>query len=210
MNAIQYEKDIVFLVADKNIKFSINGILLRHDSLEIPQLKTDIFIHPGNDSGCLHGSHDFLRTLINRYAYSMVVFDREGCGQEDNSRQAIETQVEDLLSRNGWNGRNSVIVIDPELENWVWSDSPHVEDKLGWRGKEPDLRTWLIERGLLLNRNSKPTKPKEAMQLALKEARMPRSSSIYQQLAERVGFRRCNDSAFIKLKTTIREWFPLA
>jgi hypothetical protein len=114
-----------------------------------------------------------------------------------------------ILSQNGWGQRTSAIVIDPELEIWVWSDSPHVDEVLGWSGRQPDLRTWLTQRGSITDRNGKPNLPKEATEAALKEVRKPRSSSIYQQLAEKVSLGRCVDPAFIKLKNTLQSWFPL-
>jgi hypothetical protein len=56
---------------------------------------------------------------------------------------------------------------------------------------------------------AKPARPKEAVQLALKTVRTPRSSSIYLELARSVSTDRCTDPAFLKLKRCLREWFPL-
>jgi hypothetical protein len=212
MTGEQYEKDIVFLVADTQTKFALIGLISRHQSIQIKSIPTDkfdIYTHPEQDSGCLLHSHTFLRQFINQYAYSIVIFDRDGCGREHLPRQSLEQDVENLLSINGWGKRTSVIVIDPELEIWVWSDSPHVDELLGWGGRQPDLRTWLTHRGSLIDGEYKPNLPKEAMEAALKEARKPRSSSIYQQLAQRVSLARCIDPAFIKLRTTLQNWFPL-
>lgn len=94
-------------------------------------------------------SPNFLRPFINYYAFSLVIFDREGCGQENSSRQQLENRLETLLEQNGWAKRSSVIVIDPELDNWVWSDSPHVDILLGWRRRQPNLRSWLMQKGFL-------------------------------------------------------------
>jgi hypothetical protein len=204
----QYQKDIIFLVADKNAKFAVQGLLSRHQSLQIRLPKNDIYIHPEKDSGCLLRSHDLLRPFINQYAFSLVIFDREGCGQENSSRQQLENHLETLLGHNGWGNRTSVIVIDPELDNWVWSDSPHVDTLLGWSGRQPNLRTWLMENGFLTAPNTKPSRPKEAMEAALRKVYTARSSSIYQLLAERVSLSRCVDPAFTKLKATLRNWFP--
>jgi hypothetical protein len=45
------------------------------------------------------------------------------------------------------------------------------------------------------------------MEAALRHLRRPRSSSIYAQLAERVGLERCMDPAFIRLKEVLQSWF---
>jgi len=120
----------------------------------------------------------------------------------------VADKNEERLGQVGWQGRSAAIVIDPELEAWVWSDSPHVESALGWGGRRPDLKTWLREEGHLLEGESKPGRPKEVVEKALWTARKPRSSSIYQRLAERVSFQRCEDAAFRKLLRLLREWFP--
>ena len=104
-------------------------------------------------------------------------------------------------------GRASVIVIDPELEVWVWSQSPEVDRALGWSQCQPDLRTWLQSQDLLQERGQKPPDPKSAMQQALRRVRKPHSAAIFAQLAEHVGIQRCRDSAFLKLRNTLRRWF---
>jgi hypothetical protein len=137
-----------------------------------------------------------------------VIFDREGCGNERESREKLEVEVEDRLRQNGWNDRARAVVIDPELESWVWSDSPEVEAALGWRGRSPELRSWLIGSGFLHEGATKPERPKEAVEAALRVVRKPRSSAIYQELAGSVSLRRCSDAAFAKLRLTLQEWFP--
>jgi hypothetical protein len=137
------------------------------------------------------------------------MFDREGCGKDEKKSQKLEQLVASALSRSGWADRAAVIVIDPELENWVFSDSPEVDAAMGWKGNNPPLRKWLEEQNYLAAGAIKPARPKEAMEAALRHVRMPRSSSIYGDLARQVGFGRCTDSAFQKLKATLRTWFPI-
>lgn len=98
-------------------------------------------------------------------------------------------------------------MIDPELETWVWSESPHVDAALGWSGRSPDLRSWLTERGWLDSGNPKPRRPKEAVEKALWAIRKARSSAIYAQLARKVTVSGCVDPAFSKLKATLQTWF---
>ena len=99
-------------------------------------------------------------------------------------------------------------MIAPELENWVWSDSPKVDLALGWEGKTLPLRDWLREKGLLHAGAVKPSEPKRAVELALRTVYKPRSSAIYFELAQEVSTDRCTDPAFAKLRRCLREWFP--
>ena len=99
-------------------------------------------------------------------------------------------------------------MLDPELEAWVWSNSPHVDDVAGWQNRRLPLRRWLISQGYLQEGATKPEQPKEALEAALRTVRKPRSASLYRQLAERVSLRRCNDPSFLELKTVLTAWFP--
>jgi hypothetical protein len=133
--------------------------------------------------------------------------DREGCGRDDRSREALESEIEANLARSGWDDRAAAVVIDPELEVWVWSDSPEVATILGWTGRQPTLPQWLDQQGHGTPGQGKPQKPKKAVDDALRLSGKRRSSSIFRQLAERVSVHRCTDPAFLKLKTLLRTWF---
>jgi hypothetical protein len=134
--------------------------------------------------------------------------DREGSGQEAKSREQLEEDLETGLSASGWENRAAAIVLDPELEVWIWTDSPHVDHELGWSGQKKRLRSWLRVRSLWRQDALKPDRPKEAMEATLKHVRKPRSSAIYQSLAEKVGLTKCVDPAFLKLRSVLLEWFP--
>jgi hypothetical protein len=94
------------------------------------------------------------------------------------------------------------------LEIWVWSDSPEVPRVLGWPSAPPDLSTWLISKGFIHAAGTKPQRPKEAVEAAIRRARKPRSSALYFELASRVSVRRCTDPAFAKLQMVLKNWFP--
>jgi len=200
-------KNIIFLVADTNIKFALKGILSRPESLSIRAITYDIEVYPHHDAGCLKRSHLFLQIFRNQYEYACVIFDREGCGREEYSRETLEQEVENRLSDSGWKNRCACIVPDPELEIWVWSDSPRIDEVFGWKNKKPDLRSWMLENKFLKQGQIKPDRPKEAVEKALRIAQKPRSSSLYFELAQKVSFNRCGDSAFSKFGNTLKQWF---
>ncbi|MCL6612769.1 MAG: hypothetical protein K6T66_14630 [Peptococcaceae bacterium] len=207
MMHIKVQKDLVVLVADKNMEYAIKGLLLRFQKLGIRQLTYDCFVHPEHDPGCLLRGHEFLRPFVKSYAHAIVMLDHEGSGQEQMNRADLEMMMEKSLQESGWGNRAAAIIIEPELDVWVWSGSPKMDVILGWAERDPDIRTWLIEKGFTGAINEKPKRPKEALLHALKLVKKARSSSLYFQLASAVSFDRCNDQAFIKLREVLRKWF---
>jgi hypothetical protein len=201
-------KDLVVLVADKNMEFTAKGILASYQKLGTRPITSDIYVHPGHDPGCYGKSGDFLRLFISSHKHAIVIFDHDGCGHEQLSRIELEQNLGNHLENSGWAERAVAIAIDPELESWVWSDSPQVDRILGWEGILPNLREWLIEQGFLVENETKPDQPKEALEAALRKVKKPRSSAIYLELAQKVSFERCVDESFLKLKDTLRQWFP--
>ena len=208
MNSSRVVKDLVVLVADKNMEYAVRGLLERHASLGTRAVKYDIFVHPQHDPGCLRESHAFLQGLSRNFDRALVILDREGCGRESASRIALEAEIEDRLSQSGWGDRAAAVVLDPELEIWVWSDSAHVDKALGWGTQERDLKSALRKKGLLSEGAPKPNEPKAAMEFALQTAGLRRSSSIYRQIAQNVGVNRCVDPSFQKFRTILQAWFP--
>lgn len=201
-------KDLVFLVADKDMEEGIRGLLTRPMALGISQhVDFDIYVHPDHDSGCYIGADDFLRFAIKSYAHAIVMFDREGCGSQ-HQPQKIGLEVEARLTINGWSGRCAAIVLEPELETWVWSNSPNVDEVLGWKNKQPPLREWLRLQRFMKEPEYKPKRPKEAMQEALKQVHKARSPYIFRRLAEQVSLQGHDEPAFVKLRNTLRQWFP--
>lgn len=201
-------KDLIVLVPDLDIENVLRGLFSRVSLVcGLREFSFEILRHINRDPGCYNESADFLRPFTSQYAFAMVVFDREGCGQENKERSLLESEVEDSLLANGWNNQKAaVVVIDPEIENWMWLKSPHVATALGWNNVS-GLFDWLVSKGLLEPPKIKPRRPKEAMEAALRAARKPRSSSIYKLIAENASWKKCTDPAFLKMMNVLANWF---
>lgn len=208
MNQAPAQQDLVIVVADKDMEYTVRGLLSRQEALRIRGVSAEVYAHPEHDPGCYLRAHTFLRSLVNTHVKAIVLFDRVGCGAETRTRLELEAEVEERLEGAGWKGRCGVVVLDPELEIWVWSDSPHVGRVLGWRERNPPLPQWLEAQQFWDEGAPKPHAPKEAMQAVLRMTQLPRSASRYRQLAEAVSLDRCCDPAFLKLKGLLQEWFP--
>jgi len=200
-------KDLIVLVADKNMEAVVTGLLGRPQSLGMRPITFDVFVHPRRDPGCLTGADDFLRPFCGAYRYALVLFDHEGCGRESVPAEALADEVKTRLESVGWTDRAEVVVLAPELEVWAWTDSPHVAHALGWAGQMPSLRAWLVEHGYWQPDEAKPRRPKAAFEAVLRQVRKPRSSAIYGDLARSVSLKGHTEPAFLRLTQALQKWF---
>ena len=207
MDAIPIQRDLLVLVADADTEAALKGIISRPKSLGIRPIQADVKRHLERDCGCRASGVEYLNSFRNQYRHALLIFDLKGCGAENQTRDQLESELEHKLNISGWGGRAAVIVINPELENWIWSDSPHVGKTLGWEKTGASIKEWLSQKNLWPDGCHKPPDPKEAFMKVLREAKKPRSSSLYQTLAEKVSFTRCSDEAFRKFINTMKKWF---
>ena len=201
-------KDLIVLAADKDMKYALEGVFSRPEALGIRSIKQDIMVHPEHDPGCALRGVQFLSEFAHQYKYGLLMFDFKGSGKEASSVEKIQDDLNRQLARPPWSCRARAVVLSPELEVWMWSDSPELDEAIGCRGRQPSLRIWLKEQGWLEEGEFKPDRPKEAFEAALRKVRRPRSASIYRQVADKVSLRGCRDESFLKFKMLLQEWFP--
>lgn len=204
----QPSRDLIVVVPDADMEFAVRAMLSRPEALRIRSIAFDVRRHAERDAGCRSDCHNYLRLWLHEYRYAMVLFDHEGSGKETTGRTQLESEVEGVLRINGWQDRAAVIVIYPELEAWVWSDSPVVDEALGWTGRTPDLRAWVQSDTVFWHAGQiKPERPKEAVDAALRKVGKQHSASVFEDLAARVSMDRCVDPAFGKFKSALQGWF---
>ena len=200
--------DLLCLVADKNMEAAVNGLLSKPKRLGIGNIEHRSLIHPEHDPGCFLRGPELLRNLRSEAARALVLLDRTWDGAPSGSGTELEEDLERRLSLAGLEGWARAVVIEPELEAWVFSGSSHVAEELGWSGRRPGLRKALESQLLWPTSQLKPPDPKVAMEWALRQAQKPRSSSIYGALAGAVGTKKCTDRAFVRFRGLLQDWFP--
>ena len=208
--AEQKRKDLIVLVADNQQKRTVATLLTRRQpSLGIRQMTidvdSDIFPHPEHDPGVFHKAGDFLSAFARQYQHALVLIDAEW-REDPLSAGAIEAKIQNDLNRKGWEGRSAVVVINPELETWVWSQSDEVPKLFGtnWETiKDLGHRKNYWKKGEI-----KPSRPKELLDVVLRHTRKRRSAALYQQLAQKVSLRRCQDGSFSRFREILQAWFP--
>ena len=203
--------DLVLLFADSEMEQLVTVLVRdRLRALGVRPITFTPIRHPEHDPGCVHCPDRLLAPFVGSHRHAVVMFDREGCGQEESTRDELERTVEAMLSRNGWGDRARAIVIDPELEKWIWSRSPHVAKALGWDGGTKSLHEWLLAGKWIEDpEQQKPTRPKEAVQAVRKKVKGRLSGAVYAEIAAKASVNRCEDPAFHKFRDTLRLWFPI-
>lgn len=207
-------RDCVFLLADSNMKGSFEGFFSRdsfHLSLACGSFDfdstQDIIVAAGdNDPGLYTRGHELLRTYQKTHRHAIVVIDAEWDGSPGAS--SIRDNMINNIRKTGWLEESfRVIVIDPELEVWIWQQNEHVAEGLGYSSFE-DLMSDTTVRTAWPQGQPKPVNPKETLEAALKKKRIPRSSAIYKQITGCVTVRNCQDAAFQEMLEALRAWFP--
>lgn len=169
----------------------------------------DLLRYSGRDCGCRKDAVELLREPQRTHEHAVLLFDQHGSGAEEQDRTQVEADIEEKLYASGWpEGSVAAIVIQPELEAWVWSDSPHVARSMGWESDIKALRKHLEACGFWPRGSAKPHDPKAAMEIALRQRKKAFNATIFSQLAGQVGLGRCRDASFAKFRKTLQQWFP--
>lgn len=211
------KRDCVFLLADGTMAAFVQGFLCRghlegrlgcrtfaFDPLE--DVVVDVV--SGNTDGGLHiRGHEILRPYLRSHRHAMVVLDQEFGGLLPAAE--VRRDILTNLYRCGWPlGSVDVVVIEPELETWIWQrDNPHVAAAFGYR-KETPIEVWLSHQGVWPPEALKPDQPKRAAELTLRLTRPGPPIVVYRKVAEKISVRHCADAAFHQFRASLGTWFP--
>lgn len=202
-------KDLVILVADKNMQYALRGALARPEALGIRAINFDFRTHMGRDGGARTTGAEMLALERRRFAHALLMFDLEGCGADPGqTAEDLESSLDEQLGVT-WGAHAKSIVIDPELDIWLWGADSTLRDLLQWP-LDGGIRAWLQAQGFAFDTRGKPKRAKEALEALVRIHRLPRSSALYEKITSRISLRRCSDPAFVRLRTALKAWFALA
>lgn len=202
------QRDLIALVADRVMLGVLAQVLQRPESLGIRPIDSLVIADSRHDPGCAKMGVRRLGKYARDFDHAILMFDHEGSGRERESPEEIEASLDAEFRRSAWGDRARAVVVAPELEVWLWGGSPHVDGVIGWTGRSPSLRSWLAEEGWWPQGAPKPPRPKEAFQAAARETRTVPDPRVMEEIARRASHRRCSDRAFLRLRDTLRTWFP--
>ena len=224
-------RDIIWLIPDLQCKATILGFIQRngfHHNLGCGPFRfseqEDLLVHPGHDPGVWKYSQVLLASKKDTHERSIIILDNDWDGSPGVAQ--IEADIEQNMIASGWaQNRFEVIVIDPELESWIWQDNIHVEEAFD-HARPPSLRDklatlTLLPNGKLANAqpalgqipiwpvgDAKPPDPKSAVEAVTSMKSLGPVSAVFNEIASKVGVGNCQDPAFQKLRATLQQWFP--
>lgn len=207
-------RDCVFLVADKSMGETFAGFLNRPDrAIQLDcgpfvfDRNEDLFVAAGqNDPGVFKRAEELLSIFQDTHRRAVVVLDCEWDTSPGQTEICVE--ITRRLVASGWSEQNvAVIAIDPELEQWIWQDSPVLETVLRHQGP-PSLRDVLASDGSWPSGQAKPTEPKDLFLQVQHRNRVKKSSSVFRRIASEVPVAACTDPEFRRLVAMLRTWFP--
>lgn len=209
------KRDCVYFVADKTMRETFLGFLSRKDRNEqlgcgdfIFDPAEDLFFAAGqNDCGLNKRADALLSAFLHSHKKVVIVLDCDWDGSPGQG--AIIQNITSQLQESGWAPDDIVVIaIDPELEQWIWQDSPVLATEL--RIEAPQgLKAALSERGLWPQDVAKPPSPKELFIQLRRENNVKLSSSVFKRIAANVPVAACQDSEFRRLVSQLQIWFPV-
>lgn len=198
-------KDLSVLVADKTMEFTLRAGLSRPESLSIRSISVDFRQHPNRDGGSRTTGARLLSLDHGRFHHALMVLDHEGSGASESAVE-LEKRLDSELAGT-WGDRAKAIVIDPELDVWIWGSDNLLAQVFAWPHSSVGIRDWLSNQGHAIRSDGKPQRPKESLEAVFAECRLPRSAANYQRVATQISLVNCQDPAFARLKITLQQWF---
>lgn len=199
--------DLLLYCADSDMRFSLDTILTnRRESLNIKHIKYKIIVDQLHDSSIVKKDSNYFSLLKNQTNAQklLVILDNEWDGSPGKNK--IKDRILSNLQLSIWQkGDYEVIVIDPELEIWVWSNYQSFANSIN-RGINIVENT---ARRLGWDGVNKPKNPKFVYEELLRSLDISKSSSVFTDIAQFISLNRCSDESFQLFKNTLKSWFPI-
>lgn len=208
-------RDCMFYVADLNMAEAFKGFLqrdkfhlsLRCGAFEFDALQDLARAKGKTDGGLWRHAGSLLKGYLQTHRRLVVCLDCDFGGSPGQAQ--IKADITRQLLSVGWQQQSFlVLAIDPELEQWIWQDSIHIEHALK-HPSPPSLRQALAASNEWPLGQDKPIDPKGLLaSLVDKNLGGDRSSSLYAKITSKVSPARCTDPEFQALRQQLQVWFP--
>jgi hypothetical protein len=212
-------RDVIFHLADGNMEKGLKAFFARDDwdfvlgceRFEIDPLSENDFFRVGGDTdgGIWKHAADNLRPFRAKYEHAVVILDADFA--PNPGADVLRQDISAAMLRSGWpTERFLVVIIEPELEAWLWAPNLNVAQAFGF-GDFERLRA-ALERENVWNRGeAKPHDLKAARNFAAKQGGKKTGGPIFKAVFSTISqaaCERCEERGFICLRNALQEWFP--
>ncbi len=181
--------DLFVLVADADMQAVFRAVLARPEALGIRPVKFKVERHPNRDAGVFRTGPELLRAIPKaHYRYFVIALDHDGSGCNKRPEECAIV-LQNRLDSFTFADRSMVVVVAPELEEWLWHD-PSAIGEAAWADATLG--------------------PKERLRqvFTANHQRRPRPLD-FEQIATRASLYAWTSSpSFRILKETLQNWFP--
>ncbi len=206
-------KDLLVYVADADALAFMRSTLNKHQALGIRPIRFDIERHPQRDAGILQSGAELTRMKKGYYHKALLMWDHHGSGRDHRqSPDAVGTGMQQKLDSYTWTNNSAVVVLVPELEQWLWYCQSAFAAHCGITVAE--LEQWAADHARKLDTSVdalKQKQPKELFEYVMREKlKQTISPRDFEEIAKRAGIHgllACD--SFHSIVNTLRLWFPL-
>lgn len=206
-------KDLLIYVADADALAFMRSTLEKHQALGIRPISFDIERHPQRDAGMMQSGAELARMKKRYYHKALLMWDHHGSGRDHKQGPSdVGKDIQDKLDSYTWCGKSAVVVLVPELEQWLWHCENAVAAHCGVTVAQ--LEQWVDDCAQRLRNDGdviKREQPKElfeyVMRNSLKRTISPRDFEEIGKRASVTALLGCD--SFRSIVEVLRLWFPL-
>jgi hypothetical protein len=212
-------RDVIFHLANEHMEKGFKAFFAREDwhfalgcrrfSID-PLNEKDIFRVPGHtDGGIWKHAGKNLRPFRDKYQYAIIILDADF--EPHPGAKVLHQDISEAMTKSGWEPeRFAVIVIQPELEAWLWAPNLNVARAFGHKDFE-QLRGKLEAERLWDSGKPKPNDLKRARDRAARLGGKKTGGPIFKGVFSEISKRACEccvEPGFMALRATLKTWFP--
>jgi hypothetical protein len=201
--------DLLVVLEGSKDRTVMEAVLSRPDDLGIQAIAFEL---EARSSGVRTKGPDVSRERRREFQFVVCLWDHKGSGREEEPASQAQGEVQNQLNRKTLKGCSKALVIDPEMEIWLWQDRTAIAKVL--EVEEIQIEKWLDD----WQRKQCPAQivqtlvrqfPKEALEEVIQRVDEKHDSALYGRIAAAANFKLWGrEPSFRRLQRTLRRWFP--
>lgn len=204
-------KDLLVYTADADAMAFMRSLLKRPQALGIRDLVFESERHPQRDCGMVQSAAELVRMKKGQYDKVLLMWDHHGSGREHRQpAHEVAAEVQNKLDTYTWRNNSAVMVLIPELEQWLWFCEQAVANHYGISPNT--LQDWIKLRSDQVESPAdelRRDKPKELFEFIVREKiKRTISPRDFEGIGAKISvpaLERCQTFSFIT--GTLRKWF---